>query len=241
MNDQASKVGRHNDRAVEWVNERSEGDQGKGFPSVRANQLQAVNGDNIGASRLITGSISKEPRTDSRQTNAVDDIIPDLSIVTEERSSEFLNFSGDKNGNKNVHEEEMKVLLSSPMSIPCGPISIPCGKEHRNLHPKRPIPWNLLGAKRQFCPIPFYAKEFISSKRKIMLERKMNCCGGRDEAGEGGGEEVKEVKEVEEEGRHEVSCSSHSTAVLFQSHYKRSIQLLGLVSCSVTPTVRLRV
>ena len=234
MNNQASKVVRNNDRAVEWVNERSEGDeegwgdQGKEFPSILANQQVAVNGDNMGDGRLISGSIIKEPRSDSRQSHTVADIKPDLSIVKEELSSEFLNFSGDKNGNENEHKEEMKDLLSSP-------ISIPCGKEHRNLHPKRPVPWNLLGAKSQFCPIPFYAKEYISSKRKIMLERKTECCGGEEEGGE---EDVKE--EVEEEGRHAVSCSSHSTAVLFQTHYKRSIQLLGLVSCSVTPTVRTR-
>jgi hypothetical protein len=239
INHQALKVVRNNDRAVEWVDERSEGDeeswgdQGKGFPSILANQLEAVNGDNMGAGRLITGSISKELRTDSRQTNAVDVVNPVLNVVEVEERSEYLNFSGDKNGNKNVHKEETEDLLSSP-------ISIPCGKEHRNLHPKRPVPWNLLGAKSQFCPIPFYAKEFISGQRKIMLERKTNCCEGRDAGGEGGGgeEEVKEVEE--EEGGHAVSCSSHSTAVLFQSHYKRSIQLLGLVSCSVTPTVRPR-
>jgi hypothetical protein len=241
MNNQASRVVRKNDRAVEWVNERSEGDEeswgekAKGFPSILANQLEAVNGDNMGDGKLIAGSNFKEPRTDSRQLNTADDTEPDSSIVKEEDNSEVLNFSGDKNGNKNVHKEEMKDLLSSPLSIPCG-------KEHRNLYPKRPVPWNLLGDKSQFCPIPFYAKEFISSKRKIIMERKNNCCcEGRDEGGgeeEGGEEEVKE--EVEEEGRHAVPCSSHSTAVLFQSHYKRSIQLLGLVSCSVTPTVRPR-
>ena len=247
-------------RGVEWINERSEGDEeswsekkkmkdekrknenenenengneneSRGSKSLLAVQKPSIHFNDMMDSRLITDSSThKEHRPNSSNDNMHADTITDLDLKNTDGEERKRNIFSDKynDGNSDRCGEGQQVKdLSGPTAASSH------HTVHRNLTvnkpSRRPLQWNLLGDKTQFCPIPSYAQAFINSKSMGgMTENTTTSCVREAE---------NDVEEKEKE-KEIASSSSHSTALLFKKHYKHSIQLLGLVSCSVTPAVR---
>ena len=254
-------------RGVEWVNERSEGDEegwsernekkndkkhnhkrineneneSRGSNSLLAVQKPPTHLNDVMDSKLITDSSTfKDPRTDSTNGNMHADTITDVDVDLKNIDGEETkgNFFSDKYNDgssdrcgvgQQVTDISVTTAVSSHHTV------------YRNLTvnkpSRRPLLWNLLGDKTQFCPIPSYAQAFINSKRGGgMLKNIMTSCIREEENDVKEKEKDKDKKEIEK--KENASSCSHSTALLFKKHYKHSIQLLGMIPCSVTPAVR---